>query len=163
MSAAVFLRSGQAIRIPERVISFLFFALGALAAFYGLISFPALASARLSLGLLFAALMLLSASGLGWIILPMGLFAFGVYAQQSVLSWTDRAYILAKAETAPVIFGSLLVPLVLLASTHSLSASAAFCTAFRRASPTARSDFSRELPATLFYSLFGLLTVLYFT
>lgn len=163
MSAAVFLRSGQAFRIPERVVSFLFFTLGALAAYFDLIHFPAISSARLSLGLLFAALLLLSASGLGWIILPMGLFAFGVYAQQSVLSWSDRASFLPNAEMAPVIFGSLLVPLVLLASTHSLSASAAFCTAFRRASPTARSDFYRELSATLFYTLFGLLTVFYFT
>lgn len=163
MSAAVFLRSGRPLRVPERVVCFVFFAMGALAAFYGLLSFPSLGPARMMLGLFFAVLLLLSASGLGWIVLPICLFAFGVYAQQAVLAWYGSLAAGSAGDPAPLVFISVLVIPVLLASTHGLRASAAFCTAFRRASPTARTDFYREISAALLDALLGLLTVFYFT
>ncbi|MBR3474272.1 MAG: hypothetical protein IKH34_04310 [Oscillospiraceae bacterium] len=163
MSAAVFLRSGRSIRIPERLVSFVFFAFGALAAFYGLLSLPPLAASRLTFVLFFAVLLLLSASGLGWIVLPIGLFAFGVYAQQAVMDWYQAFALLPTSGIASLSFLSALVLLVLLAATHGLCASAAFCSAFRRASPTARTEFFQEFTAVLFYALLGLLTVFYFT
>lgn len=163
MSAAVFLRSGKPISVPERLVSFAFFSFGSLAAFYGAVSFPGLVSTRLCLGLFFAALLILSASALGWILLPIGLFVFGVYAQQTVLAWYDSLTAFPASDLKPLAFVSVLVLAVFLAFTHGLRASSACFTAFRRASPTARSDFYHEITAALFYALFGLLTVFYFT
>ena len=162
MSAAVFLRPGKQLHVPESLIAFLFFAFGALAVFFDMASVPAFSSVRIVFGTALAALVLFSVSGLGWVLLPVGLFVFGIYAQQAVMGWYQSAASSPRPEWGTMAFPTLLVPSILLASSHSLCASSAFMVVFHRGSPTARTLFFREVKLTVFFVTIALLSVFLF-
>ena len=163
MSAAVFIRSLGKDFLIERVLIFLSFALGAAAAVLRLFDLPELPPLRFLFSVFLGCVLFLAASGFGLVLLPAGMFLFGHFAQQLVLSWLSATNGNYFQQPETLILSTFLVPLVYLALLHGLCAASSLRKALFRASPTARSLYQSELASSSLFVLFSLAIIFYFT
>lgn len=162
MSAAVFIRSDRQKALSERLVIFVFLVWGALSAAFGIFSLPRSLSARLFFGALLGAMLLFSASGFGWLLIPPEMLLFGNWFQALVLELYASITPL-WASPGPLVYASLLFLSVFLAAAYGLGASTALHSALFRGSLSARSRFQQQLAASALCSLVALADVFYFT
>ena len=163
MSAAVFIRPGRAVILPERLVIFVFVSWGALTAAFDLIQVPQMLSPRLVTGILLGSMLLFSASGFGWLLIPLEMLAFGNAFQGRVLAYYASASHPFFARSTGFFFASTLFLSVFLAAAYGLGASSALRDALVRGSPSARSRYQQKLSAAALCSVVSLASVFYFT
>lgn len=163
MNDAVFVRQKHSFTVPEQLVVLLFFAWGSAFSCFGLINEQQLLSQRLFLSVLLALLFVSASSGLGWLLIPMAMLAFGVYSEWSVLEWLSEWSDHSFPALSPLIFQLFLTPIVLLAGMCALRSSDALRAAIVHASPSARGEYQKEIVLSAVLVLLGLSGVFYFT
>ncbi len=150
------------ITVPDRLVVFTFFSCGALASALGLLQIPALIPSRLYFSAFLIVILVFSFSALGWLLHPLCFFAFGLYMEQSILSWYSSRHLSFWSDSQFFVFGCLFIPAFFITGFRGLSLSAALLTSMNHPGLFARSVFQKDLLHIILFSLFGFSVVFYF-
>ena len=146
----------------DRLVVFAFFMAGAAAMYFLGLPVSALPAPRIVLTGLLGAVLLLSLSALGGVLLPVCALAFGALSQQTALAALPLSPEYGALDLRLIASSFLLVPVFFLASVHGMKVSAYFQTALQHGGPTVKTAFQRELAVLAFLTLFGCAAVFYF-
>lgn len=146
----------------DRLLIFLFFLVGAFASFFGSFSLPENLPPRLLYGALLGAVLLLSASCLGFLMLPLCALLFGAFLEQDAMLWLLAWQERQTADFKVLICSAILAPVFFLAAVHGLTVSNSLTEAVRRGSPTLRDRIRIETVCVLLLALMGCAAIFYF-
>lgn len=148
--------------MTDQIVIFAFFLAGTAAAFFGSELVPSVTHPRLFLSGLMITVLLLSASTVGCVLLPLCALLMGCFAEQSaglgVASWFSDGQLQLRL----MLSAAVLIPVFFMASVHGMTVSAALQMTLQRGSPTARTVFHRELSLVALFILLAFAVIFYF-
>lgn len=152
----------ETVSASDGLLIFVFFLIGAAAAISGQLRIPEMDSPRLFFCALFGAVILLSTSSFGWLFLPLCVFVYGLYAEQSAITWSRGFLTDGFGELRQVLCSFFILPAFFLTGTHGLCVSSALHNALDGAGPTSRAVYQTGFSRVLLSALLGLAAVFFF-